>query len=165
MKLTLINLLFFLTKLDLKGSGEESNVRPPPLKLPIDIPPESITTVEMSDGSEYTGVLQNYGRGPPPIWVLHSWVGQTVIYIRMPDRNGLAAELQEKIRPTRNEAPVPKYITVDFRNNTYAVATLRFFDRSRTVFRVDHNETRAYVGMPEGIIFSGYFRRKRISRV
>lgn len=126
----------------------------------VDIPPESQVTVRVTDGSVWTGTLYDTGYNILPNWIMYARFDQTVISVRMPDGRVMVGGLGVKDKPTRRCAIAPTSVTVNMLDGNCKNALLEFFDRGKDskLLEIKNTETRTFVGMEDGLVYTGYFR-------
>lgn len=146
-----------------KGRGRPRKPQAQPAN-PIDVPIESPVSVSISDGSEFAGNLERYEHLAHPTWIYKPEFGKIIIYILMPNGKSLITELEEIIPPDPNfhEDPVPIAVRLDLPNNVQLYASLKIFSRNQIRLFLPRNDKKvhAFVTMPNGISWSGYFRKR-----
>lgn len=116
--------------------------------------------MKVSDGSDFEGIVHYYGHNIFPNWIIYPQFEETVIFIRMPDGRALAANLWVTRKPTHRCIIAPTSVTASFLDGTSKNAVLEFFDQTDRydLWHFEDMETRTFVGMSDGLVYTGYFR-------
>lgn len=171
------------TKLGAAGAGENSHVirnhveaqyrrRGRPYKKPvvptnpIEIREGDLVTLELLDGSEFTGGLTTYGV-LEPAWIRTPQYNATSIYVRMPDRYGWVTKNLDSTKSSvvhvDDNFQRPRIIFLDLTNGTRISAYPTPFNRnlSRLFLPRHDDKTHVFVTLRNGICYTSYFSSNR----
>lgn len=150
-----MNLCALHTGADSKMSEGIINVSQRRPSIPfIFIRPGTSIFVDFLNGDIFKGCLQQAENHEFPTWITdpHHHV-EYLIYVRMPDNTVLISNLTRLI--THRVRPRRMQCYTQLQNNNMESAFLQTLDENQP----ENLETRVYVGVPDGTVFTGIFEQ------